>query len=223
MRAPGKRWQSQKLQLPVDCVLACRHCFSSLYSRVGWLQVPVLRMLACRHNHRRFSLKWPSLSYTAQPWPDCIETMSEGHVASAALLRHKMAVQPTSMRCDEAPNQIMLGRQRLHSTQSAAAQSNHRSWADFYLDVVATDGNAQMLARMAVAYVFPMFMLAVCIIRSVILFKRGRKVDHEARPAPSPLSLKSPRYSCLLRVSCRARLLFYEARSQSMLPVFSSP
>ncbi|KAK9832508.1 hypothetical protein WJX81_003456 [Elliptochloris bilobata] len=57
--------------------------------------------------------------------------------------------------------------------------SNHRSWADFYLDVVATDGNAQMLARMAVAYVFPMFMLAVCIIRSVILFKRGKKVDHE--------------------------------------------
>jgi len=48
--------------------------------------------------------------------------------------------------------------------------------------VVATDGNAQMLSRMAVAYVFPMFMVAVRIIRSVILFKRGRKVDHEARP-----------------------------------------
>lgn len=69
---------------------------------------------------------------------------------------------------------------------AAAAQSNHRSWADFYLDVVATDGNAQMLSRMAVAYVFPMFMLAVCIIRSVVLFKRGEKVDHEARPGPPP-------------------------------------
>ena len=67
------------------------------------------------------------------------------------------------------------------------AQSNHRSWADFYLDVVATDGNAQMLSRMAVAYVFPMFLLAVCIIRSVVLFKRGKKVDHEARPAPQSL------------------------------------
>ena len=67
---------------------------------------------------------------------------------------------------------------------AAAAQSNHRSWADFYLDVVATDGNAQMLSRMAVAYVFPMFMLAVCIIRSVVLFKRGEKVDHEARSNP---------------------------------------
>lgn len=60
-----------------------------------------------------------------------------------------------------------------------AAQSNHRSWADFYLDVVATDGNAQMLSRMAVALVFPMFMGAVCIIRSVILFQRGRKHDKE--------------------------------------------
>ena len=59
------------------------------------------------------------------------------------------------------------------------AQSNHRSWADFYLDVVATDGNAQMLSRMAVALVFPMFMGAVCIIRSVILFQRGRKHNKE--------------------------------------------
>ena len=50
--------------------------------------------------------------------------------------------------------------------------------------MVATDGNAQMLSRMAVAYVFPMFMLAVCIIRSVVLFKRGEKVDHEARSNP---------------------------------------
>ena len=60
-------------------------------------------------------------------------------------------------------------------------QSNHRSWADFYLDVVATDGNAQMLSRMAVALVFPMFMGAVCVIRSVILFQRGRKHDKEVR------------------------------------------
>lgn len=75
---------------------------------------------------------------------------------------------------------------------SILRQSNHRSWADFYLDVVATDGNAQMLARMAVAYVFPMFMLAVCIIRSVILFKRGKKVDHQARAAHSHAPLHLP-------------------------------
>ena len=60
-------------------------------------------------------------------------------------------------------------------------QSNHRSWADFYLDVVATDGNAQMLSRMAVALAFPMFMGAVCVIRSVVLFRRNIKHDKEAR------------------------------------------
>ncbi len=38
-----------------------------------------------------------------------------------------------------------------------------------------------MLSRMAVALVFPMFMGAVCVIRSVILFQRGRKHDKEVR------------------------------------------
>jgi len=61
-------------------------------------------------------------------------------------------------------------------------QSNHRSWADFYLDVVATEGNAQMLSRMAVALVFPMFMGAVCVIRSVILFQRRKNHDKEVCP-----------------------------------------
>ena len=72
-----------------------------------------------------------------------------------------------------------LARREMLNGYNDALQSNHRSWADFYLDVVATDGNAQMLSRMAVALVFPMFMGAVCIIRSVILFQRGRKHDKE--------------------------------------------
>jgi hypothetical protein len=50
------------------------------------------------------------------------------------------------------------------------------------LDVVATEGNAQMLSRMAVALVFPMFMGAVCVIRSVILFQRGRNHEKEVLP-----------------------------------------
>jgi len=55
--------------------------------------------------------------------------------------------------------------------------ANHRSWADFFLDVVATDGRAQMLSRAAVAAAFPAFMLAVCVIRSVILFRRDNVKD----------------------------------------------
>ena len=38
--------------------------------------------------------------------------------------------------------------------------------------------------RMAVAAVFPMFMLSVVVIRSVILFKRGTIRDKEVRPCP---------------------------------------
>lgn len=58
--------------------------------------------------------------------------------------------------------------------------ANHRSWADFFLDVVATDGRAQMLSRAAVAVAFPAFMLAVCVIRSVILFRRDNVKDFDA-------------------------------------------
>jgi hypothetical protein len=94
----------------------------------------------------------------------------------------------------------------VHTVHAATArggpQSNHRSWADFYLDVVATDGNAQMLSRMAVAYVFPMFMVAVRIIRSVILFKRGRKVDHEARPQAARRRPVRRAHLCTVPRSC---------------------
>lgn len=37
-----------------------------------------------------------------------------------------------------------------------------------------------MLSRMAVAFAFPAFMAAVCVIRSVILFRRGRVTDKAA-------------------------------------------
>lgn len=53
-------------------------------------------------------------------------------------------------------------------------QANHRSWADFYLDPVATGGRAQMLSRMAVAVAFPAMMPAVVAVRAVVLFNRGK-------------------------------------------------
>ncbi|KAL0044907.1 hypothetical protein WJX82_001789 [Trebouxia sp. C0006] len=58
--------------------------------------------------------------------------------------------------------------------------SNHRSWGDFFLDVVATEGYAQMLSRWAVFFVFPVFMTSVIIVRSVVLFKRGAVKDKNA-------------------------------------------
>ncbi|KAK9835903.1 hypothetical protein WJX74_010643 [Apatococcus lobatus] len=58
--------------------------------------------------------------------------------------------------------------------------ANHRCWADFFIDVVLSEGNAQMLSRMAVYYVFPMFMISVRAAKGVILFKRGRQHDKDA-------------------------------------------
>ena len=33
--------------------------------------------------------------------------------------------------------------------RSAAVQANHRSWGDFFIDVLTTEGHAQMLSRQA--------------------------------------------------------------------------
>jgi len=61
-------------------------------------------------------------------------------------------------------------------------KANHRSWTDFYLDVVATGGRAQMLSRLAVAVAFPLMMPAVMAVRAVVLFNRGKGAasDHAA-------------------------------------------
>ena len=83
-------------------------------------------------------------------------------------------------------------------------QSNHRSWADFYLDVVATDGNAQMLSRMAVALAFPMFMGAVSVIRSVVLFKRNVKHDKKARARALVVSCVCDAATVLCSTTCVA-------------------
>mmetsp|Transcript_16631 Transcript_16631/g.49747 ORF Transcript_16631/g.49747 Transcript_16631/m.49747 type:complete len:398 (-) Transcript_16631:469-1662(-) len=68
---------------------------------------------------------------------------------------------------------------RLYKGGACIWLCNHRSWADFFVDVLTTQGDSQMLSRMAVALVFPMFMISVVIIRSVILFKRVAIRDKE--------------------------------------------
>lgn len=65
----------------------------------------------------------------------------------------------------------------LYTENNVIYLANHRSWADFFLDVVMTDGRAQMLSRMAVMTVFPAFMIPVCVIKSVILFNRGQRIN----------------------------------------------
>lgn len=57
---------------------------------------------------------------------------------------------------------------------------NHRCWADFFLDLYATEGRAGYLSRWAVFPVFPVFLASALLLRSVKFFKRGRTMDREA-------------------------------------------
>ncbi|KAF5838861.1 hypothetical protein DUNSADRAFT_2030 [Dunaliella salina] len=56
---------------------------------------------------------------------------------------------------------------------------NHRSWTDFFLDAYLTEGNGSLMSRWLVFAVFPVFMVAVIVLRGVILFKRGTVLDKE--------------------------------------------
>ena len=63
--------------------------------------------------------------------------------------------------------------------------ANHRSWADFFVDVLATSGNGQMLSRAAVAAAFPAFMLAVHTIRRRAEGGCGRRERGRLSDCPS--------------------------------------
>lgn len=58
--------------------------------------------------------------------------------------------------------------------------SNHRSWADFMVDQYVTSGRTLFMSRWAVAYVFPLFMVPMWLVRAVLLFKRGSIADKVA-------------------------------------------
>jgi hypothetical protein len=55
----------------------------------------------------------------------------------------------------------------------AALQCNHRSWADLMVDQYVTEGRSMFMSRLAVIWVFPLFMSGLVAMRSVVLFKRG--------------------------------------------------
>lgn len=56
---------------------------------------------------------------------------------------------------------------------------NHRSWGDFIVDQYVTEGRSLFMSRLAVLLVFPTFMGALKVLRSVITFKRGAIADKE--------------------------------------------
>lgn len=72
-----------------------------------------------------------------------------------------------------------LGPHGLHKGGRCVYLCNHRSWADFFIDVFLTQGLAAPMSRTLVYYVFPFFMSSVLILQGVILFKRNAVHDKE--------------------------------------------
>ena len=52
-------------------------------------------------------------------------------------------------------------------------QCNHRSWADFFLDIYLTEGLAAPMSRAMVFFAFPVFVTSVIALKGILLFKRG--------------------------------------------------
>jgi 1-acyl-sn-glycerol-3-phosphate acyltransferase len=57
---------------------------------------------------------------------------------------------------------------------------NHRSWADFFLDLYVTEGRAAYLSRWAVFPVFPVFLTSALLLKSVRFFNRNKVKDKDA-------------------------------------------
>jgi len=72
----------------------------------------------------------------------------------------------------------ILGKQRaLVGQRPVMYLSNHRSWADFFIDVYLLAGQAMIMSRRAVFFAFPIFMSAVVFLKGVLLFNRTNVKD----------------------------------------------
>ena len=73
----------------------------------------------------------------------------------------------------------LVGTRALYKDGPCVYLSNHRAWADFFIDMYLTEGRAFILSRFAVAYVFPAFMLPAMWVGAVFAFKRGKAGAHD--------------------------------------------
>uniref|UniRef100_A0A7R9VG05 Phospholipid/glycerol acyltransferase domain-containing protein n=1 Tax=Chlamydomonas euryale TaxID=1486919 RepID=A0A7R9VG05_9CHLO len=72
---------------------------------------------------------------------------------------------------------LKVGTNSLYKDGRCVYLCNHRSWADFFVDIYLTEGLAQPMARTMVYIAFPMFMTSVFFLKGVVLFKRGAIAD----------------------------------------------
>ena len=71
------------------------------------------------------------------------------------------------------------GKQGLLKGRRCVYLCNHRSWADFFVDIFLTEGLAAPMSRTMVFFAFPVFITSVNILKGIILFKRGSIADKD--------------------------------------------
>jgi 1-acyl-sn-glycerol-3-phosphate acyltransferase len=75
----------------------------------------------------------------------------------------------------------LVGERLLYRTEEPIIYlHNHRSWADFFLDMYVTEGRAAPLSRWAVFPVLPIVLTSGVLLRGILFFKRNRVSDKEA-------------------------------------------
>jgi len=74
----------------------------------------------------------------------------------------------------------LVGTRVLYKEGKCVYLSNHRAWADFFIDVYITEGRAFILSRYLVVYVFPLFAVPAIWVGAVFAFQRNKPGAHEA-------------------------------------------
>ena len=73
----------------------------------------------------------------------------------------------------------LCSKEQLYRDKKCVYLSNHRAWADFFIDMSLCEGRTFTLSRMLVMYVFPVFMVPAVFVGAVFPFRRDKKGGYE--------------------------------------------
>lgn len=85
----------------------------------------------------------------------------------------------------------LVGNRGLYKDGECVFLSNHRAWADFFVDMYLTEGRAFILSRYLVVYAFPLFAIPAMCDGALFAFKRGKPGAHEELNAQLDAHLKT--------------------------------
>ncbi|GAB4821617.1 hypothetical protein N2152v2_008663 [Parachlorella kessleri] len=68
---------------------------------------------------------------------------------------------------------VQIGDEKLFKDRRCVYLANHRSWADFFVDMYVVAGDAVPLSRKEVGMAFPAFTSSLMAVKAILLFNRG--------------------------------------------------